>query len=107
MKPVKNRFFFYTLAIPAFVAMVVNFSIASNLGWTPIDVEWRRTDDEVAGINRQIWYVRYIGWFLMANTHRGHSFDLCCPDPIHSVDLLPHCLDGCPRNRWCSGSLRL
>merc|ERR1711939_945109 len=60
MKPVKNRFFFYTLAIPAFVAMVVNFSIASN-------------------------------------THRGHSFDLCCPDPIHSVDLLPHCLDGCPR----------
>merc|ERR1719359_876427 len=44
MKPVKNRFFFYTLAIPAFVAMVVNFSIASNLGWTPIDVEWRRTD---------------------------------------------------------------
>merc|ERR1712225_71895 len=65
MKPVKNRFFFYTLAIPAFVAMVVNFSIASNLGWTPIDVEWRRTDDEVAGINRQIWYVRYIGWFLI------------------------------------------
>merc|ERR1711939_149155 len=65
MKPVKNRFFFYTLAIPAFVAMVVEFSIASNLGWTPIDVEWRRTGDEVAGVNRQIRYVRYIGWFLI------------------------------------------
>jgi len=65
MKPVKNRFFFYTLAIPAFIAMIVNFSIASNLGWTPIDVEWRRTGSEVAGINRQIWYVRYIGWFLI------------------------------------------
>ncbi|KAL6247586.1 hypothetical protein RBB50_005932 [Rhinocladiella similis] len=65
LKSVKNRFFFYTLAAPTFVAFVVNFSIASNLGWTPIDVEWHRSNDDVAGNNRQIWYVRYIGWFLV------------------------------------------
>lgn len=62
LKPARNRILFYIFALATFVATLESFSIASNLGWTPINVEWQRTDAKVAGINRQIWYVRYIGW---------------------------------------------
>ena len=34
------------------------------VGWTPIDVEFIRSDPTVAGINREIFYVRYIDWFI-------------------------------------------
>ncbi|BDD57652.1 hypothetical protein MAP00_002999 [Monascus purpureus] len=63
-RPPSKRIFHYLLAAVAFIATIEHYSMASNLGWVPIDVEWRRSDDEVAGINRQIWWVRYIGWFL-------------------------------------------
>ena len=38
--------------------------MASNLGWTPIDVEFARSDPRVGGVNREIFYVRYIDWFI-------------------------------------------
>ncbi|KAI1612923.1 hypothetical protein EDD36DRAFT_465068 [Exophiala viscosa] len=64
LKPARNRLLFYIFALITFVATLESFSIGSNLGWTPINAEWHRTDAKVAGVNRQIWYVRYIGWFL-------------------------------------------
>jgi len=57
-----DRIFHYLLAAAAFVAMIEHYSMASNLGWVPIDVEWKRSDHRVAGVNRQIWWVRYCGW---------------------------------------------
>jgi hypothetical protein len=62
LKPASNRIFHYVLAAVAFVAMVEHYSMAANLGWVPIDVEWRRSSHLVSGVNRQIWWVRYCGW---------------------------------------------
>ena len=38
--------------------------MGSNLGWTPIDNEWRRQISGVDGRNREIFYVRYIDWYV-------------------------------------------
>lgn len=62
LKPVSSRILFYILSAVAFVAMIEHYSMASNLGWVPIDVEWQRTDELVFGISRQIWWVRYCCW---------------------------------------------
>jgi bacteriorhodopsin len=62
MRPATNRIFHYILAAVAFVAMLEHYSMASNLGWVPIDVEWQRSSHRVSGTNRQIWWVRYCCW---------------------------------------------
>jgi bacteriorhodopsin len=62
LRPRTNRIFHYILAAAAMVAMIEHYSMASNLGWVPIDVEWQRSNRLVAGINRQIWWVRYCSW---------------------------------------------
>ena len=59
-----DRIFHYITAGVTMVAAIAYFSMASNLGWTPIDVEFRRSDSRVAGVNREIFYVRYIDWFI-------------------------------------------
>ena len=46
------------------VAAIAYFSMASNLGWTPIAVEFPRGNPRVAGTYREIFYVRYIDWFI-------------------------------------------
>ena len=38
--------------------------MGSNLGWAAIPVEFRRSNPRVGGAMRQIFYVRYIDWFL-------------------------------------------
>jgi bacteriorhodopsin len=38
--------------------------MGSNLGFTPIRVEFPRSDPKVAGTYRSIYYVRYIDWFI-------------------------------------------
>lgn len=63
-KPRQHRLFHYITAAITMTAAVAYFSMASNLGWTPIDVEFRRGDPRVRGINREIFYVRYIDWFI-------------------------------------------
>ncbi|KAL1305966.1 hypothetical protein AAFC00_004103 [Neodothiora populina] len=64
MKPRQHRVFHYITAAITMVAAIAYFSMASNLGWTPIDVEFQRSDPKVRGINREIFYVRYIDWFI-------------------------------------------
>lgn len=65
-KPRQNRIFHYITAGVTLVASVAYFSMASNLGWTPIDVEFQRADPRVHGVNREIFYVRYIDWCVQA-----------------------------------------
>ncbi|KAJ9663882.1 hypothetical protein H2198_000642 [Neophaeococcomyces mojaviensis] len=65
LKSACNRIFHYLLAAITFAAMVEHYSMAANLGWVPIDVEWRRSNHLVSGINRQIWWVRYCAWFII------------------------------------------
>lgn len=63
-KPRQHRIFHYITAGITMVASIAYFSMGSNLGWTPIDVEFRRNGDGVGGVNREIFYVRYIDWFI-------------------------------------------
>ena len=61
-KPRTHRIFHYITASITLVAAIAYFTMASNLGWTPITVEFFRHKSVVAGTDREIFYVRYIDW---------------------------------------------
>ncbi|KAK7202384.1 hypothetical protein BZA70DRAFT_286230 [Myxozyma melibiosi] len=61
--PRRERFFHYTSIAAAIFASVTYFSLASNLGWTGVETEFSHYQ---AGGIRQVFYARYIGWFLAA-----------------------------------------
>nr|OQO32307.1 hypothetical protein B0A51_00366 [Rachicladosporium sp. CCFEE 5018] len=63
-KPRQHRLFHYITAAITMVASIAYFSMASGLGWTGIAVEYQRSDPRVAGIYREIFYVRYIDWVI-------------------------------------------
>lgn len=63
-KPRRNRLFHYLTAAVVFVASIAYFTMGANLGFTPIEVEFMRTDPRVAGQYRAIYYVRYIDWVI-------------------------------------------
>ncbi|KAK3110761.1 hypothetical protein LTR53_014630 [Teratosphaeriaceae sp. CCFEE 6253] len=63
-KPRQHRIFHYITAAITMVAAIAYFSMASSIGWTPIDVEFQRANPKVHGVNREIFYVRYIDWFI-------------------------------------------
>jgi len=60
----RDRLFHYITAAVVFVAAIAYFTMGSNLGFTPIRVEYVRSDPVVAGYYRSIFYVRYIDWFI-------------------------------------------
>lgn len=64
-QPRQHRIFHYITAAITMVAAIAYFTMGSNLGWTAITVEFERpNDDEVRGQTREIFYVRYIDWFI-------------------------------------------
>jgi len=64
MKHRSHRIFHYITAGITMVAAIAYFSMASNLGFTPIAVEYQRSDPRVHGVYREIFYVRYIDWMI-------------------------------------------
>lgn len=62
--PRKNRIFHYITASITLVASIAYFTMASNLGYAAIPVEFVRSNPKVAGLYREIFYVRYIDWFV-------------------------------------------
>ncbi len=56
--------FFYLCALINLVAAISYFTKGSNLGWAAIPVQFLRSDPKVGGLTRQIFYVRYIDWFI-------------------------------------------
>ncbi|KAE9370615.1 family A G protein-coupled receptor-like protein, partial [Stipitochalara longipes BDJ] len=62
--PRKNRIFHYITAAITLVASIAYFTMASNLGYAAIPVEFVRSNPKVAGLYREIFYVRYIDWFV-------------------------------------------
>lgn len=63
-KPRQQRIFFYICALINFIAAIAYFCLGSNLGWAAIPVEFQRSDPKVEAPVRQVFYVRYIDWFL-------------------------------------------
>lgn len=61
-KPRTHRVFHYITAGITMVAAIAYFTMASNLGFTPIAVQFPRADPRVSGMNREIFYVRYVDW---------------------------------------------
>ncbi|EKM57856.1 uncharacterized protein PHACADRAFT_116259 [Phanerochaete carnosa HHB-10118-sp] len=57
-RPRGNRFFHNIALIILLTSTIAYFAMASDLGSTPIQTEFR------AQGTRQIWYVRYIQWFI-------------------------------------------
>ncbi|UPX13993.1 uncharacterized protein EKO05_0004486 [Ascochyta rabiei] len=60
----RDRLFHYITAAVVFVACIAYFSMGSNLGFVPIAVEFHRSNPVVHGNFREIFYVRYIDWFI-------------------------------------------
>lgn len=56
MKPATDRVFFYITAGVTGTATIAYFAMGSNLGWTPINVEFQRSNPRVHGTNREIFY---------------------------------------------------
>jgi len=63
-KPASDRVFNYITASITMVAAIAYFTMGANLGFTPIGVEFHRSNHRVAGQNREIFYVRYIDWVI-------------------------------------------
>jgi bacteriorhodopsin len=59
-----RRVFHYITAAITLTAAIAYFTMASNLGYTPIGVEFHRSDPKVRGAYREIFYVRYIDWVI-------------------------------------------
>lgn len=57
-----HRVFHYITIAVTLVAAIAYFSMGSDLGQTPIAVQYRRRNSKVSGFNREIFYVRYIDW---------------------------------------------
>lgn len=75
-KPRTERVFHYITISITLVASVAYFAMASNLGWASIFVEFFR-GGKVAGNTREIFYVRYIDWYVsscpLTFSKRSHS----------------------------------
>jgi bacteriorhodopsin len=62
-----KRIFHYITAAITLVAAIAYFTMASNLGYAAIIVEFQRSNPVVSGppnATREIFYVRYIDWFV-------------------------------------------
>ncbi|KAJ3555026.1 hypothetical protein NM688_g2804 [Phlebia brevispora] len=58
-RPRGRRAFHHIAMVILLTSSIAYFSMASDLGATPIDTEFRGHHE-----TRQIWYVRYIQWFI-------------------------------------------
>lgn len=59
-----QRLFYYITAAVTLIASISYFCMGSNLGWTAIQVEFERSSPKEHGNMRQIFYVRYIDFFI-------------------------------------------
>ncbi|KAK6580629.1 hypothetical protein PZA11_006865 [Diplocarpon coronariae] len=59
-----HRIFYYITAGITLVASIAYFTMASNLGYAAIPVEFVRSNPRVSGVYREIFYVRYIDWVI-------------------------------------------
>ncbi len=64
MKPQRHRIFYYITAAINLTAMLAYYAMGSHQGWAPIDVEYLRSNSKVSGVNREIYYARYIDWYV-------------------------------------------
>lgn len=59
-----DRIFFYLSAAINITASTAYYAMGSNLGFTPIAVEFHRIAPTVRGLERQVFWVRYVDWYV-------------------------------------------
>ena len=64
MRPRSHRVFHYITAAITMVAAIAYFTMGADLGETGIKPEFIRTNPKVSGTLREIFYVRYIDWYV-------------------------------------------
>uniref|UniRef100_A0A060TI52 ARAD1D36212p n=1 Tax=Blastobotrys adeninivorans TaxID=409370 RepID=A0A060TI52_BLAAD len=67
LRPANERLFFYNSIASALFMTVTYFTLASNLGWAPVQAEFNHQTVDNSSTTpgmRQVSYARYIGWFL-------------------------------------------
>lgn len=64
LTPSRNRIFHYIIIAITLVSSVSYFTLASDLGSAAVPVEFTRSNSKVDGATRQIFYARFIDWFL-------------------------------------------
>ena len=69
-KPRSHRVFHYITAAITMVAAIAYFTMGADLGETGIKPEFIRTNPKVAGTLREIFYVRYIDWYVYVRKER-------------------------------------
>ena len=79
-KPPSHRLFHYITAGITMVAAIAYFTMGADLGETGITVEFVRTNSKVSGTIREIFYVRYIDWYVRpVRWSMGFRADWCNP----------------------------
>lgn len=71
-QPLRQRYFFYTAVVPAWIMTVAYFTWASDLGWAPVRAEFNHVtvdDQETTPGYRQVFYLKSINWFLCFPFH--------------------------------------
>ncbi|KAH8807283.1 hypothetical protein F5884DRAFT_856868 [Xylogone sp. PMI_703] len=64
LKPRTDRIFHYISVLIVVVNAIDYFTIASDIGSMAIPVEWTRSDSDVAGSTRQVFWIRYVDWAI-------------------------------------------
>lgn len=67
LRPANERVFFFSSIFSLFVMSIAYYTMASDLGWTGIQAEFNHVKSNDPGIVpgiRQIFYTRYVAWFL-------------------------------------------
>jgi bacteriorhodopsin len=82
-----NRTFHYITAAITLVASIAYFTMASNLGYAAIIVEFMRSNPKVAGTYREVFYVRYIDWFVTTPVSIPQTPSITTADHFHSFSF--------------------
>ena len=92
-RPRTHRLFYYITGLITMVAAIAYFTMGANLGFTPIPVGYQRSNPRVHGTYREIFYVRYIDWYvpfrnltnLASDKGKGYYYSAL------AHGLAPHC----------------
>lgn len=81
--PRSKRIIHYITAAITMMAAIAYFTMGSNLEYAAIPVEFQRSNPKVAGVFREIFYVRYIDRAITTpespRAHLGHRHSLTPP----------------------------
>lgn len=87
-KPRPHRLFHYITAAITLVASIAYFTMGSDLGQTPIGVQYVRNNPKVHGFNREIFYARYIDWWVPSRVEEAGWLFRVITTPLLLLDLL-------------------